>query len=188
MPSLPSIDLDVAERLKTDDEFRQRFFLAESSAMVARQLIALRKRRGMSQEQVAEKLGTGQPAISRVESADYQKWSFRMLQRLAGEMGARLRVIIEPFEDIIQEYEQPEVVGKSADALKAPLSADQDMQGAILELAKVPEGQRLGHSVLPPNPDNAMASASKHPIFQKRGGAADWRQKTGRVEQTRTVQ
>ena len=188
MTSLPSIDLDVAGRLKTDKEFRQRFFLAESSAMIARQLISLRKRRDMSQEEVAEKLNTKQPAISRVESADYQNWSFKTLQRLAGAMDARLRVIIEPFEDIIQEYEQPDVVGDSANALKASLSADQDMQGVIPELAKAPEGQRLGHSILLPNPDNAVARASKHQIFQKRGGAANWWQKTGRVEQTRAVQ
>jgi hypothetical protein len=47
MNYLPSIDLDIAERLRADAEFRQAYFLAESSGMIARQLIGLRKRRGL---------------------------------------------------------------------------------------------------------------------------------------------
>jgi transcriptional regulator with XRE-family HTH domain len=104
MNSLPSIDLDIASRLRSDPEFRQAYFLAESSAFIARQLNSLRKRRGLSQKQVADELKTGQPAISRVESADYRNWSFNTLRRLAGALDARLRVIIEPSEDVFSEY------------------------------------------------------------------------------------
>src|SRR5437660_1671684 len=102
--SLPSIDLSVSERLKRDLEFRQRFFLAESSAKIAQQLIALRKRRELSQVQLAEKLGTQQPAISRVESADYRNWSFNTLRKLAEALDGRLRIFIEPAEDVFKEY------------------------------------------------------------------------------------
>ncbi|WOH55297.1 helix-turn-helix transcriptional regulator [Bradyrhizobium sp. BWC-3-1] len=104
MSHLPSIDIGVAERLKTDPEFRREYFLAESSAMIARQLIMLRKRRGLSQHQVADELNTQQPAISRVESADYRNWSFNTLRKLADALGARLRVSIEPFEDVVGDY------------------------------------------------------------------------------------
>jgi transcriptional regulator with XRE-family HTH domain len=107
MNYLPSIDLDIVERLRDDVEFRQAYFLAESSGMIARQLIKLRKRRGLSQTEIAEQLDTRQPAISRVESADYRNWSFNTLRRLAEAMDARLRVIIEPSEDILSEYEEP---------------------------------------------------------------------------------
>lgn len=102
--SLPSIDLSVSEKLKRDPEFRRSFFLAESSAKIAQQLINLRKRRKLNQAQIAEMLDTGQPAISRVESADYRNWSFNTLRRLAEAMDARLRVYIEPSEDVIPEY------------------------------------------------------------------------------------
>ncbi len=104
MDSLPSIDLSVFERLKNDPEFRQKFFLAESSAKIAQQLINLRKRRKLNQTQVAEKIETGQPAISRVESADYCNWSFNTLRKLAAAMDARIRVLIEPAEDVLSEY------------------------------------------------------------------------------------
>lgn len=104
MSHLPSIDIGVAERLKSDPEFRREYFLAESSAMIARQLIRLRKRRGLNQNQVAKELNTKQPAISRVESADYRNWSFNTLRKLADALDARLRVYIEPFEDVVGDY------------------------------------------------------------------------------------
>jgi transcriptional regulator with XRE-family HTH domain len=120
MNFLPTIDLDIAERLKSDAEFRQAYFLAESSGMIARQLIGLRKRRGLSQTEIAKQLDTHQPAISRVESADYRNWSFNTLRRLAEAMDARLRVIIVPSEDILGEYEEPK---KEAKPTAPPLHA-----------------------------------------------------------------
>src|SRR5690242_13875552 len=102
---LPSIDLDIPAKLRADAAYRQSFFLAESSALIAKQLIALRKRRGLNQTELAQRVDTGQPAISRVERADYRNWSFNTLRRLAEAMDARLRVYIEPAEDIISQYE-----------------------------------------------------------------------------------
>ncbi|WOH72813.1 XRE family transcriptional regulator [Bradyrhizobium sp. NDS-1] len=101
---LSSIDLRLLEKLQGDRSYRQAFFLAESSALIAKQLIELRKRRGLSQKEVADELQTGQPAISRVERADYRNWSFNTLRRLAAALDARIRVVIEPAEDVIREY------------------------------------------------------------------------------------
>jgi transcriptional regulator with XRE-family HTH domain len=101
----PSIELNLAEQLR-DSEYRQEFFLAESSSLIAKQLIELRKRRGLTQAELATLCDTGQPAISRVERADYQGWSYRMLRKLAQKLDARLRVYIEAAEDVIGEYQQ----------------------------------------------------------------------------------
>jgi transcriptional regulator with XRE-family HTH domain len=98
-----SIDLNLTDELR-DRDFRQKFFLAESSAQIASQLIALRKRRDLNQQQVAELIGTQQPAISRVEKADYQSWSFNILRKIADALDARIRVLIEPAEDVLREY------------------------------------------------------------------------------------
>lgn len=105
---LPSIDLGLVRKLQ-DRGYRQSFFIAESSALIAKQLIQLRKRRGLNQKQVAEALDTGQPAISRVERADYRNWSFNTLRRLAEALDARLRIYIEPSEDVLPEYEEEEI-------------------------------------------------------------------------------
>jgi transcriptional regulator with XRE-family HTH domain len=100
---LPSIEIELSKKLQ-DRTYRQVYFLAESSAFIAKQLIELRKRRGLNQTQVAQELGTGQPAISRVERADYRNWSFNTLRRLAEVLDARIRVYIEPSEDVLGEY------------------------------------------------------------------------------------
>lgn len=106
MPTEPahSIDLNLPEKLQ-NREYRQKFFLAETSARIAAQLIALRKRRGLNQQQLAELLDTKQPAISRIEKADYQSWSFSILRKIAEKCDARIRVFIEPSEDVLGEYE-----------------------------------------------------------------------------------
>ncbi len=101
------VDLRLAEKM-SDKKFRMRFFIAESSALIAEQIIALRKRRGYNQKEVAEKVGTKQPAISRVEQADYRNWSFNTLRSIAEVLDARIRVSIEASEDIIHEYQRPD--------------------------------------------------------------------------------
>lgn len=105
MEPASSIDLQLAEKLR-DPEYRRKFFLAEVSAQIAAQIIALRKRRGLSQSQVAEKIQTGQSAISRVERADYRNWSFNTLRKIADALDARIRMTIEPSEDVLFEYER----------------------------------------------------------------------------------
>jgi transcriptional regulator with XRE-family HTH domain len=107
-----SIDLNLPDKLG-DREYRQKFFLAESSAEIAAQLIALRKRRDLNQQQVAELIGTQQPAISRIEKADYQSWSFSILRKIADALDARIRVLIEPSEDIVGEYSENNAVCES---------------------------------------------------------------------------
>lgn len=102
-----AIDLNLYEKLQ-DKDYRQKFFLAESSANLAKQLIELRKRRGLNQSQVAGLVGTKQPAISRTEQADYQVWNFKTLRSIATALDARIRIIVEPAEDVLDEYKEPE--------------------------------------------------------------------------------
>jgi transcriptional regulator with XRE-family HTH domain len=99
-----SIDLNLPERLR-DRAYRLKFFWAETSAKIAAQLIALRKRRGLNQTQLAKLVGTKQSAISRAEQADYQIWNINSIRNIAEALDARVRVLIEPSEDVIQEYE-----------------------------------------------------------------------------------
>ena len=98
-----SIEIDLAEKLE-DPEFRKVFLAAEDSANIAEQLIALRKRRGLNQSQVAELAGTGQSAISRAERADYESRSYKALKAITDALGGRLRVIIKAWEDVAAEY------------------------------------------------------------------------------------
>lgn len=98
------IDLKLLEKLR-DPTYRKKFFLAESSARIAGDLIALRKKRGLNQTELAGLIGTAQTGISRLEKSSYQSWSFSMLRRIADALDARIRVRIEPAEDVLREYE-----------------------------------------------------------------------------------
>jgi transcriptional regulator with XRE-family HTH domain len=127
--SAPSIDVNLPQKLK-DREYRKRYFLAEASARIAEQLIALRKRRQLNQKQVAELAGTHQPAISRAEKADYHSWSFNTLRGIADALDARIRVLIEPSEDVLPEYEvqnKAEDDVLNGDAIKAAADASRNL-------------------------------------------------------------
>lgn len=63
-------------------------------ARVARQIYELRVEAGLTQSELAEKVGTTQSAISRLESADYEGHSLRMLGRIADALNARLEVAL----------------------------------------------------------------------------------------------
>jgi predicted XRE-type DNA-binding protein len=100
------IDLAVSAKLKGDPNYRWDFFKAENDALIAEQLIALRERRGLTQTQAAEKSSTHQPAVSRMEKSDYENRTLNAIQRLADAYDARVRVVIEAFEDVLNEYEE----------------------------------------------------------------------------------
>ena len=62
---------------------------------MARELIAARSRAGLTQSDVAERMGTTQSVIARLESGK-QAPSLRTVQRYARAVGARAVVRIEP--------------------------------------------------------------------------------------------
>jgi len=52
------------------------------NAEIAQMIYDLRKKSGLTQEQLAEKIGTTQSVISRLEDADYESHSLQMLCRI----------------------------------------------------------------------------------------------------------
>jgi transcriptional regulator with XRE-family HTH domain len=113
---IPSINLSISDKL-SDQYYRRNFFLAEASASIAGQLAALRKLRGLKQVELAELVGTQQSGISRIERADYRNWSFSTLWKIVEVLDARLRVVIEPTEAVLHEYEDPTPEPKRSSAL-----------------------------------------------------------------------
>ena len=63
---------------------------------LGRQIRALREAQGLSQEHLAKALGTHAPAISRIEDADYDSHSLRILRKIADYFGQNLVVSFEP--------------------------------------------------------------------------------------------
>jgi transcriptional regulator with XRE-family HTH domain len=59
---------------------------------VAQLIYAARTKAGLSQAQLAERIGTRQSVISRLEDADYDGHSLSMLQRIAAALGQCLEI------------------------------------------------------------------------------------------------
>lgn len=60
----------------------------EKEFALATQIIELRKRQNLTQKQLAERIGTSQPAIARLESGSYRNLSLSFLRRVAEALGA----------------------------------------------------------------------------------------------------
>jgi ribosome-binding protein aMBF1 (putative translation factor) len=65
---------------------------ARVNAAVAQLIYDARNKAGLSQAELAERIGTKQSVISRLEDADYEGHSLRMLQRIAAALGQCLEI------------------------------------------------------------------------------------------------
>lgn len=90
-----NFDLHLEQQLR-DPNFAERFKRAGEAWDVALQIAALREKAGLSQKDLARKLKTSQQQISRIESPSYEGHSLSMLRRVARELKARVRVVLEP--------------------------------------------------------------------------------------------
>lgn len=74
---------------------------------VALQVRALRRQRGLSQDEVAKRAGTKQPKISNIESPKegdrLPNWELATLDRVAQALGTRVRVSFETYGTLIDE-------------------------------------------------------------------------------------
>jgi len=92
----------------------RKFRKASEAWDVAVQLASLRKKSGLSQKELAKRVGTSQQQISRLESPSYRGHSLRMLRRVAGVLGAGVRVEIQA------KKQQPSPVVSEAEAVHGP--------------------------------------------------------------------
>jgi len=80
-----------------DPEFADAYRALEPEFQVAREVIRLRLQRGLSQEELAQRVGTGQPNISRLERATINP-SLRFLRRVASALDAEVEIRFRPLE------------------------------------------------------------------------------------------
>lgn len=87
---------DIAERMR-DPAFATAYEALEPEFQVARQVIALRLQRGLTQKELAKQVGTKQSGISRLESMA-QLPSLSFLKRVAEALNAHLEIRLVPKE------------------------------------------------------------------------------------------
>lgn len=94
MKQRTNFDLYLKEQIK-DPDFKEKFRKAGEAWDVAIQLASLRKTSGLSQRELAKRVGTSQQQISRLESPSYKGHSLSMLRRVADVLGANVHVEIQ---------------------------------------------------------------------------------------------
>ncbi len=89
----------ILERLKNaaDEESRYAYADAVTNAFLTAQIKALREGRGMTQEKLAELVGTQQSGISRWLNTGFSTCKVESLRKFAKAYGVRLRISFEEF-------------------------------------------------------------------------------------------
>jgi ribosome-binding protein aMBF1 (putative translation factor) len=86
---------EVSKEWFKDPEFVREYEALEEEFALASQIIGARARAGLSQEELAKRMGTSQSAIARLESGRFRP-STRTLERLAAATGSKLRIRLDP--------------------------------------------------------------------------------------------
>lgn len=69
-----------------------------ANALVAQAIYDVRTESGLTQSQLAERIGSTQPVISQLEDADYDGHSLSMLRRIADALNQRVEIRFVPRE------------------------------------------------------------------------------------------
>jgi transcriptional regulator with XRE-family HTH domain len=86
---------DVKKELLSDRRMAEEYAALEPEYQLARSILARRLAKGLTQRQLAARVRTKQPAISRLESGA-AKPSLRLLERVAEALDADVVVRLEP--------------------------------------------------------------------------------------------
>lgn len=79
---------DIKDELLSDPEVKKEYDNLEEEFTLANEIIQLRKEKNLTQQQLAQEIGTSQPAIARLESGNYNNISFALLRRVAAALDA----------------------------------------------------------------------------------------------------
>jgi transcriptional regulator with XRE-family HTH domain len=101
----------IRRKLARDSDLADAVEQEHFNADIAMQIFEARAEAGLTQMQLAERAGTHQSVIARLESADYDAHSLSMLRRIALAVGKRLRV--EFYSPAIHKDKAPKTRKKS---------------------------------------------------------------------------
>ena len=97
---MTSVRDQIVESL-ADKEFRDLFVSERVGQRVAFQIRAMRKQRGWTQKELAQRIGTVQEVISKLEDPDYGKFTITTLLRLQSAFDVGLAVEYFPLSTIV---------------------------------------------------------------------------------------
>jgi len=83
----------ILARALKDPEFKREYDALEPEFAIIRSIIRKRLQNGMSQKQLAQKMGTQQSALSRLESGTYNP-SLAFLKKVSSALEGKLKISI----------------------------------------------------------------------------------------------
>jgi DNA-binding XRE family transcriptional regulator len=76
-------------------KFKNAYYDELDRLRLAHRITELREKSGLTQAELAKKVGTTQAGISRLENPNYRNYSLKTLEKVATALGARLKVELE---------------------------------------------------------------------------------------------
>ncbi len=101
---------EIKKRLMKNKKFAETYKRNEPLADFIDEILLFRAKRGWTQKQLAEKIGTKVPNISRIESGK-QNISFSMMQRISEALGGELLITMRK-EDFVELSEESKKILK----------------------------------------------------------------------------
>lgn len=92
--NIRAVDLDelIASEMRQSKEFARQYAACKRVHELARALATLREARGVSQAELARRMGTSQQAVSRLEKADYTGHTIRIVEKYVDALGGALEI------------------------------------------------------------------------------------------------
>ena len=88
---------DMHKKWMKEPKYRKAYEALEEEFVLASAVIDARNRAGLTQQELARRMGTTQPVVARLESGGTRP-SMRPLERLAKATGSRLLISFQPRE------------------------------------------------------------------------------------------
>lgn len=88
------IDVDklIEDKIENNPELKDEFKLIEAELDVIAQIIQARKKKGLSQKEVADRAGVTQQVVSRIENKEHSP-NLRNLVKVTNALGLKLKVV-----------------------------------------------------------------------------------------------
>jgi len=89
-----SFDKYLQEKIKSKPTLKEELEKVDRAVEIAYQIYTLRKKKGLTQSQLAKSIGVSQSNVARIEDVDYNHYTMTTLYKVAKGLGADLNVFI----------------------------------------------------------------------------------------------
>jgi DNA-binding XRE family transcriptional regulator len=90
-PTIDAMEILRRDLIGNDPQAAAEYEQVKADLAVARKICGLREAAGLTQAQLAQRIGTSRAAISRLEDADYEGHFLAMLNRVAAALDQRVK-------------------------------------------------------------------------------------------------